>query len=90
MFSLSQGWTLQKGVSESKEENNDKQQQTYGTAILTQEFDDVEALIVHDKDTQKEQILYSGCSFRMCPVKMCFETLEPVQGEAVLLGNNKA
>ena len=60
------------------------------TAIVQDDFDSSDVLVVSSSNSSKEWILDSGCTWHMTPNKDLFEELCDQDGGSVLLGNNKA
>ena len=74
----------------SKSRFNEWNKHKANMAMAQEGYDSAEVLAVSEKDSQKEWILDSGCSFHMCPNKGWFENYKQIDGGTVLLGNNKS
>ena len=59
-------------------------------AIVQDDFDSSDVLVVSSSNSSKEWIMDSGCTWHMTPNKDLFEELCDQDGGSVLLGNNKA
>lgn len=52
-------------------------------------YDSAKVLTVFDIDSKEEWIIYSECSFHMCPTKSWFQNFTELDSDHVIIGNNK-
>ncbi|RVW68241.1 Retrovirus-related Pol polyprotein from transposon TNT 1-94 [Vitis vinifera] len=81
---------LRRAFPERKQKQTDKSKEPGNAAVATDGYESAEVLTVTEKESNKEWILDSGCSFHMCPNKSWFEVYKDGDEGMVLLGDNKA
>ncbi|KAL8549453.1 hypothetical protein ACS0TY_008332 [Phlomoides rotata] len=76
---------LKKNCPEKEDDNG-----TADAAVAADGYDSAEVLAISADRLDDEWVLDSGCTIHMCPNECWFKNLENLDGESVLLGNDKS
>lgn len=88
-FNCHMEWHFKRDCPDKKFNRLGKQNNDRNASIVLDGYESVDVLNIYDINSKREWIIDYGCTFRMCLVKIWFKNFIELNGEYIILENNK-